>query len=458
MQTLNGRRVLVLGLGESGLAMARWCLRHGAQVRVADTRANPPGRAMLDKAVKGRFGVPFAMDLLDGVDWLCLSPGIDPREEIVMRARENGVPVKGELALFIEALQARGEKTRLLAITGSNGKTTTTALTAALACACGFDAVAAGNISPSMLDVWMAREDAGQPLPDCYALELSSFQLEDAPPLNADAAALLNLSEDHLDRHGTLQTYACIKAGIFAGAKVAVRNRDDEAVMAMRPAASKVVSFGLQAPEAAEDFGLHDGALWCGEERLLAVDEMALTGQHNAANAMAALALVRAIGGTMDAMLPALRAFQALPHRTQVVATDARGVRYINDSKGTNVGSTVAALSSVQAPVVLIAGGQGKGQDFAPLAEAAGRHARAVVLIGQDAPVLARALKETNVPMVQALDMREAVAQAGAMAQPGDVVLLSPACASLDMFRNYAQRGDEFSKCARRAVGQGGAS
>ncbi len=455
MRELKDCCVLVLGLGESGLAMARWCLRHGAQVRVADTRANPPGRAMLDKSVKGRFGVPFAMDLLDGVDLLCLSPGIDPREEIVMRARENGVPVKGELALFIEALQARGETPRLLAITGSNGKTTTTALTAALACACGFDAVAAGNISPSMLDVWMAREDAGQPLPDCYALELSSFQLEGAPPLGADAAVVLNISEDHLDRHGTLQTYARIKAGIFAGAKVAVRNRDDDAVMAMRPTADKLVSFGLQTPEAAEDFGLHDGALWRGEERLLALDEMALSGLHNAANAMAALALVRAIGGTMDAMLPALRAFQALPHRTQVVATDARGVRYINDSKGTNVGSTVAALSSVQAPVVLIAGGQGKGQDFAPLAEAAGRHARAVVLIGQDAPILARALKSTNVPMVQALDMGEAVAQAGAMAQPGDVVLLSPACASLDMFRNYAQRGEEFSKCARSVAGLG---
>lgn len=458
MQALNGRRVLVLGLGESGLAMARWCLRHGAQVRVADTRANLPGRTMLDDTVKGRFGVPFATSLLDGVDWVCLSPGVNPREEIVMCARENGVPVKGELALFVEALQARGETPRLLAITGSNGKTTTTALTAALACACGFDAVAAGNISPSMLDVWMAREDAGQPLPDCYALELSSFQLEDAPPLNADAAAVLNLSEDHLDRHGTLQTYARIKAGIFAGAKVAVRNRDDEVVMAMRPAAGKVVSFGMQAPDAAEDFGLHDGALWHGEERLLALNEMALTGLHNAANAMAALALVRAIGGTMDAMLPALRTFQALPHRTQMVATDARGVRYINDSKGTNVGSTVAALGSVQAPVVLIAGGQGKGQDFAPLAEAAGRHARAVVLIGQDAPILARALKDIRVPLVQALDMSEAVAQASAMAQPGDVVLLSPACASFDMFRNYAQRGDEFSKCARNVAGQGGAS
>ena len=191
MRELKDCCVLVLGLGESGLAMARWCLRAGARVRVADTRANPPGRAMLDKAVKGRFGVPFAMDLLDGVDLLCLSPGIDPREEIVMRARENGVPVKGELALFIEALQARGETPRLLAITGSNGKTTTTALTAALASACGFDAVAAGNISPSMLDVWMAREDAGQPLPDCYALELSSFQLEGAPPLGADAAVAL---------------------------------------------------------------------------------------------------------------------------------------------------------------------------------------------------------------------------------------------------------------------------
>ena len=455
MRELKDCCVLVLGLGESGLAMARWCLRAGARVRVADTRADPPGRALLDKSVKGRFGMPFSTDLLDGVDLLCLSPGIDPREDIVMSARNNGVPVKGELALFIEALAERDEKPRLLAITGSNGKTTTTALTAALACACGFDAVAAGNISPSMLKVWMAREDAGQPLPDCYALELSSFQLEGAPALGADAAAVLNISEDHLDRHVTVQAYARIKSEIFADAKCAVLNRDDEVVMAMRPSADKVVSFGLQAPQTAQDFGLRDAAIWLGEERLLALNEMALSGLHNAANAMAALALVRAIGGTMDAMLPALRTFQALPHRTQVVATDARGVRYINDSKGTNVGSTVAALGSVQAPVVLIAGGQGKGQDFAPLAAAASRHARAVVLIGQDAPILARALKDTRVPLVQALDMNEAVAQAGAMAQPGDVVLLSPACASFDMFRNYAQRGDEFSKCARSVAGQG---
>ena len=453
MNATPGDLVLVLGLGESGLAMAQWCARQGARLRVADTRAEPPGLAQLKAAAPTaelRSG-EFAMDLLDGVARIALSPGIDARIPLLAEARRRAIPVVGEMALFAEALVRLDARrgTRILAITGTNGKTTTTALTAALCRAAGLDAVAAGNISPAALTVLMQRQDRGEPLPACWVLELSSFQLEAATGLAADAATVLNVTDDHLDRHGDLATYAAVKARIFDGVGVQVLNRQDALVSAMRRSGRSVVTFGTDRPVAAEDFGLLTdvaGETWLaqGEARLMRLSELPLAGAHNAANALAALALGRAIGLPFDAMLDGLRAFRGLPHRVEPVARRADGVVFYDDSKGTNVGATLAALEGLGKPVVLIAGGDGKGQDFSPLRDAAARHARAVILIGRDAGRIEAALAGCGIAIEHASDMDQAVLRAASLAQPGDAVLLSPACASLDMFRNYAHRAEVF--------------
>ncbi len=461
MKDLASRFVLVLGLGESGLAMAQWCARAGARLRVADTREAPPALAQLAATVPGaelRLG-PFGDDLLDGIDLVALSPGIDARSGLVAEARRRGLPVVGEVVLFADALVALGARaaTRIVAITGTNGKTTTTALAAALGRGAGLDAVAAGNISPATLAVLMERLDRGEPLPQCWVLELSSFQLETAEGLDADAATVLNLSDDHLDRYADLDDYAAAKARIFEGAGVQVLNRQDARVMAMRRAGRKVVTFGTDAPPTAADFGLiaDDAGLWLarGTERLVRADALQLAGLHNYANALAALALGAAAGCALAPMLDALRAFAGLPHRMQRVARRTDGVEFYDDSKGTNVGATVAALEGVERPAVLIAGGDGKGQDFSPLRAAVARHARAVVLIGRDAPRLEAALADCGVALERASDMDAAVARAAALAQPDDLVLLSPACASLDMFRNYAHRAEVFIAAALRLPG-----
>lgn len=459
MSALTGKHVLVLGLGESGLAMARWCALRGARVRVADSRATPPGLealradAPLAEVVTGSFGA----EVLDGIELVALSPGLDPRVGVAAEARRRGLPISGEMSLLAQALDELGVRaqTRILAITGTNGKTTTTALTAALAQSAGIDAVAAGNISPAALDVLMERLEIGAALPACWVLELSSFQIETMRGLDAEAATVLNVTDDHLDRYADLAEYAATKAAIFDGEGVQVLNRDDARVAAMARVGRRVIRFGVSAPAAAHDYGIADAAgqawLMRGGERLLALADLPLAGRHNAANALAALALCEGgLGIAPQRLIPGLLAFRGLPHRVELVAERADGVRFYDDSKGTNVGATVAALAGMDCPVVLIAGGDGKGQDFSPLAAVFARKARAVVLIGRDAKRIEDAVAGCGVALEHAADLEAAVLRANALAQAGDAVLLSPACASLDMFRNYAHRAEVFIAAARR--------
>jgi len=459
MSALTGKHVLVLGLGESGLAMARWCALRGARLRVADSRSAPPGldalreEAPLAELVTGDFGA----EVLDGIELVALSPGLDPRAGVAAEAHRRGLPITGEMSLLADALVELGvrEHSRILAITGTNGKTTTTALTAALASSAGIDAVAAGNISPAALDVLMDRLEMGAELPACWVLELSSFQIETMRGLDAEAATVLNVTDDHLDRYVDLEEYAATKAAIFQGAGVQVLNRDDVRVSGMAVPGRRVIRFGLNAPGTGDDYGIapHDGADWLvrGDQALIALADMPLAGRHNAANALAALALCE--GGLEiepQRLIPGLLAFRGLPHRVEWVAERVDGVRFYDDSKGTNVGATVAALEGFDRPVVLIAGGDGKGQDFSPLASAVAGKARAVVLIGRDAGRIEAALAGAGAHCEHAVDLDVAVVRANALAQAGDIVLLSPACASLDMFRNYAHRAEVFIAAARR--------
>jgi len=452
VSSLSGQLVLILGLGESGLAMARWCASRSARLRVADTRAHPPGAEELAAELPGLELItgPFEAGLLSGVDRLAVSPGLDPRGGIIALARERGIPVTGELELFAEALTELGQrdKTRILAITGTNGKTTTTALTGALCAAAGLDTAVAGNISPAALAVLLERLAAGRPLPECWVLELSSFQIETMASLAPESATVLNVSDDHLDRYADVAAYAATKARIFEGGGVQVLNRQDPRVAAMAQPGRQVLFFGTDEPAGPNDFGLRieAGEAWLvrGTERRLRQADLQLAGLHNVANALAALALAEAIGLPAYQLVPALAAFRGLPHRVEKVATRADGVEFYDDSKGTNVGATVAALEGLQRRVVLIAGGDGKGQDFGPLKAAFARHARAVLLIGRDAGAIEAAVAGCGAHLEYAADMDAAVARAAALAQPGDAVLLSPACASLDMFRNYAHRAEVF--------------
>jgi UDP-N-acetylmuramoylalanine--D-glutamate ligase len=466
---LAGKNALVLGLGETGLSMVRFLSRRGARVRVADTRDDPPRLAALGEKVPQAELVlgAYRDESFSGVDLIAISPGVPLATPQVRAAAARGVPVVGDIELFAQALREGnigaqspppGLPPQVLAVTGTNGKTTVTSLTGAMCRRGGLATEVAGNISPAALDALLQCEDVRHK-PEVWVLELSSFQLETTRTLNPVAAAVLNLSEDHLDRYDGMGAYARAKARIFRGEGIQVLNRDDARSMNMAVAGRKQVSFGLDAPSRAEDFGLLRvaGQLWLaqGATPLLAVKELPLAGQHNAANALAALALTRALGLSYTPLLAALRDFKGLPHRLEKVA-EFDGVAFYDDSKGTNVGSTVAALNGFAeltargARVVLIAGGEGKGQNFAPLAEPVSRCARSVVLIGRDADQIARALGGSGVALLRAGSMEEAVAQARAQAQPGDVVLLSPACASFDMFRNYPHRGEVFAGCVRK--------
>jgi len=448
--------VLVLGLGETGLSMAKWLAGRGARVRVADSRVTAPElvalRASLPDAevhLGGWQDASFA-----GVDLIAISPGIARSTPQVGRAISAGMEVIGDVELFARALPPAGDdaRPRIVAITGTNGKSTVTALAGAMCRAAGLDAEVAGNISPAVLDALAARDARGVPAA-AWVLELSSFQLESTMSLAPDAATVLNLTEDHLDRHGTMAAYGVAKARIFAGNGMQVLNRDDPASLAMARPGRACVTFGLDAPPGTEHFGLLEraGAPWLaqGGRPLIAAAALPIAGRHNAANALAALALCRAIGLPFEPLLVALRTFRGLPHRVEWVA-EHHGVRFYDDSKGTNVGSTVAALHGLAgtgvagARVVLIAGGEGKGQDFAPLRDAVARAARAVVLIGRDAPLIRDAVRSAGVPIVAAASMEDAVSLAAGQARPGDAVLLSPACASFDMFRNYSHRGEAF--------------
>ena len=459
MLELKGSKVLVLGLGETGLSMTRWLKRHGARVTVADTRAVPPRTAELAREspdVRVECG-ELGEATVRAADWIAISPGVDRRTPVVAAAIKRGVPVVGDVELFTQALAQRLTPhasrltPKILAVTGTNGKSTVTSMAGAICARAGLDTVVAGNIGLPVLDALTAIED-GRPLPDAIVMELSSFQLESTVSLDAHAAAMLNLSEDHLDRYDSVADYAAAKSRVFNGSGAQILNRDDAVSRSMALPERTVHRFGLDAPRDEMEWGIAQasGTAWLarGEHNLLRVDELPVAGMHNAANALAAGALCHAIGISDAPLVAALRAFTGLPHRVEKI-TAVRGVTFYDDSKGTNVGSTVAALSGFAQPVVLIAGGDGKGQDFSPLRGPVARHARAVVLIGRDRERIAAVLDGCGVPLVRADDMQQAVREALAAARRGDVVLLSPACASYDMFTNYGQRGDVFAAAAR---------
>ena len=503
MSWLADMPVLVLGLGDSGLAMARWCAAHGARVTVWDSRTPAPHAAQLmaDVPCATLIGGDLLPAQLAGMQLVLKSPGLAPHDAriapLLDEARASAIAVLGELDLFGRALADlkadRAYAPQVLAITGTNGKTTTTAMTALLVKRAGRSVATAGNIGPTLLDTLAAALSsslaAEAPLPEVWVLELSSFQLEGGGTgvrgFDAAAATVLNLTQDHLDWHGTAAAYTAAKARVFGSTAVMVVNRDDPQVEALVPVPTPlpktgklklkfvprdVVRFGLDAPQQPGDFGLvvENGMAWLVRalpadegprkrgadaepihlQHLMPADALRVRGRHNAANALAALALATAIGCPLAPMLHGLREYTGEPHRLQWVAT-VGDVEAFDDSKGTNVGATVAALEGLgadKAPhkLVVILGGDGKGQDFSPLAAPVQRHARAVALIGRDAAAIESVLAGSGVPLQRHDTLPAAVAWCFEQAQPGDAVLLSPACASLDMFRNYSHRAEVF--------------
>jgi len=430
--SLKGKRVLVLGLGDTGLSVANWVQHEGGQVRVADTRdAAPRKKDFPGELHAGKFKV----SLLKDIDLVCISPGLSLQDEVIQAALAKHIPVVGDIELF--AWAARG---LVLAVTGTNGKSTVTALTGHLLRCAGVDSEVAGNISPPALDALLQRRNP----PAAWVLELSSYQLETTWSLAPVAAAMLNLSEDHLDRYAGLAEYAEAKARIFMDTGAQVLNRCASASMALALPERAQVTFGLDAPAVPEDFGIADGWLVRGTERILAVADLPLSGAHNASNALAACALAHLAGAPLAAFAQGLRSFRGLPHRMQRVALRG-GVEWLDDSKGTNVGATAAALNGLSKKAVLILGGEGKGQKFAPLAPAIRDHAKHVLLIGRDAALIEKAIAPSGVPVERAATMEKAVARAAQIAASGDAVLLSPACASFDMFRDYRHRGEAFA-------------
>jgi len=443
---LKDKKVLVLGLGDTGLSALRWLHSQGARLSVADTRDMPPGLDALKAELPDAVVYTGALKptVFDGVDLAVISPGVPLSEPEIQAAIQRGVPVVGDVELFA---QYRPVSAKLIAITGANGKTTVTTLVGEMCKAAGLKTIVAGNIGLPVLDT-LSMET-----PDVYVLELSSFQLETTHSLLADAATMLNLSEDHMDRYDSMQSYAVAKAHIFYHAKLQVLNRDDAWSMMMSRAKLAQVTFGLDDAVAEQDYGIKqvDGDAWlsCGTHDLMNIRDLKIAGLHNASNALAAIALCRGIGLDFAPIIQTLYNFKGLPHRVEWVA-NIDDVDYYDDSKGTNVGATCAALSGLSQKVVLIAGGDGKGQDFSPLKEAVSTNARAVVLIGRDAQLIEAELLSTDVPMYHAADLPEAVTIARKLAQVGDAVLLSPACASFDMFKNYVHRAEVFVAAVKR--------
>ncbi|RFC35725.1 MAG: UDP-N-acetylmuramoylalanine--D-glutamate ligase [Candidatus Nitrotoga sp. LAW] len=457
MMKLTNKSVLVLGLGETGLSLVRWLSAQGARVRAADSRDFPPSldglRTQLPET-ELHCGM-FRSELLNNIDLIAISPGIPLSNQFVVQAAARGIPIMGDIELFAQSLP-QDRRPKIIAITGANGKTTVTSMVGAMCRAAGLDTEVAGNISPAVLDVLLQRQ--GQQ-PDVWVLELSSFQLETTSSLNADAATVLNISEDHLDRYSDINEYIAAKARVFRNngqRSVQVLNRDDEFSAGMALSGRILNTFGLNTPPPTDsDWGIDNSSedVWLmhGQRRVMNANELRVVGLHNVANALAALALCHAVGLPLAPSLSALRAFEGLPHRVQPIA-EINNIIYYDDSKGTNVGATIAALQGLRRPAVLIAGGEGKGQDFAPLYPVVMQYARAVVLIGRDADKIAAVLQNCGVPVVHAHDMADAVRLSTSLAQPGDAVLLSPACASFDMFRNYSHRAEVFNAavCALR--------
>jgi UDP-N-acetylmuramoylalanine--D-glutamate ligase len=440
--TLKDKKVLVLGLGETGLSALRWLERQGAILSVADSREAPPS---VDDVIRRMPQVivhtgAFKVDVFLQADLIVISPGVALSESAVQAAIQAGITVIGDVELFA---QYRPDSAKVIAITGANGKTTVTTLVGEMCKAAGLNTIVAGNIGLPVLEALL------MPAPDVYVLELSSFQLETTHSLVVDAATMLNLSEDHMDRYASMQDYAVAKAHIFYHAKLQVLNRDDAWSMLMARPKLAQVTFGFDSQE----YGLKQvqAETWLvdGEKELINANDLKIAGLHNGANALAAVALCRGIGVDYAPIIQTLYNFKGLPHRVEWVA-NINDVDYYDDSKGTNVGATCAALSGLPQKIVLIAGGDGKGQDFAPLADAVKNNARAVVLIGRDADLIEAALLSTNIAMYHAADLPEAVNIAKKVAQIGDAVLLSPACASFDMFKNYVHRAEVFVAAVHR--------
>ncbi|MGB4117060.1 MAG: UDP-N-acetylmuramoyl-L-alanine--D-glutamate ligase [Polaromonas sp.] len=485
MIKLAGKHVLVLGLGHSGLALARWCARWGASVTVADTRAEPPQLQALRVSVPEASFVHGDMSaaLLEGAafDMLLRSPGLSPADMagVTDAAEARGIVCGNELSLFAQALADLKEGTayasQVIGITGTNGKTTVTSLAGQLVQRAGKTVAVAGNIGPTLLDTLAEKIDADS-LPEVWVLELSSFQLDGVKNFEPTAATVLNITQDHLDWHGTFEAYVTAKNNVYGTGGLMLLNRNDERVMAAVPAqvkgkaARSYLTYGHDEPQRPGDYGIEtvNGMAWlvraseldetikrkrgdsgAGDElyiqRLMPVDALRIQGLHNAVNALAALALSSAAGCALGPMLHGLREYKGEPHRVESVAI-INEVEYFDDSKGTNVGATVAALAGLgaQRKLVVILGGVGKDQDFVPLALPVSRFARAVVLMGRDAPLIRAALESSAVELLQAESMQEAVSLAAQQAQPGDAVLMSPACASFDMFDNYEHRARVF--------------
>lgn len=438
---------VVVGLGKTGLSCARFLAARGVSFAVTDSRLQPPELASLTRLLPQIpvFTGGFDANLLSRADKLILSPGVAASEPAIRQAVDQGVELLGDIEVF-----ARNARAPVVAVTGSNGKSTVASLTAAMMQRAGVKVLLGGNIGTPALD--LLEDD----VPDFYVLELSSFQLETVRSLDAAAAAVLNVSPDHLDRYADVETYAAAKRRIYAGTGVMVINLDDDCVRAMRRPSRAVIAYSLSAPEPG-CFGVLNagGQEWLafGEETLLPVAALGLSGRHNIANVLAALALGSAVGLPVSAMLEAAKEFTPLPHRCQRLATVA-GVNWVDDSKGTNVGAACAAITGLGGDdnLILIAGGDGKGADFSPLAEAVRGRVHAAVLIGRDAALLGEAIK-ARTQVVYATDMGAAVATAAGLARPGDTVLLSPACASFDMFRDYRHRGEVFAGAVRDLEG-----
>ena len=436
----RGGLKVVAGLGISGVSAVNFLHEKGYRVAVTDSRAVPPGHDQIPADVQTSFG-QFDQDLLLSAEEIIISPGLDPKLPEIQAAIAKGIPVISE----IQVLRRATDKP-IVAITGSNAKSTVTTLIGLMAENAGKKVAVGGNLGRPALD--LTKDD-----PELYILELSSFQLETTSNLNAEVAVVLNLSEDHLDRHGDMMGYHTAKHRIFQGVKKVVHNRDDSLTRPLVPDATPMQSFGLNAPDM-NQYGVlreTDGTMWLarGRERLLKSSDMYMQGTHNVANALACLALGEAIDLPLDSMLETLKTFKGLEHRCEFVK-DVNGVRYYNDSKGTNIGATLAALDGLgaaievqQAKVAIILGGQGKGQDFTALRESLSKFAKVAVLIGEDCPVIEKAIEGTTT-LLHAESLAEAVALCQQNTQPNDVVLLSPACASFDMFSGYPQRGHQF--------------
>ncbi len=498
MKSLDQQNILILGLGLSGLALARWCTRAGARVTVADTRAAPPQLAALQTELPKAKFVSAALDAallsMDAFDAVFKSPGLSPEAVagVTLAAQAVGITVGNELALFADALadlkNLEAYSPQVIAITGTNGKTTVTSLTGQLVERAGKSVAVAGNIGPTLLDTLIQKLDAqsaGAALPEVWVLELSSFQLDGVENFKPAVATVLNITQDHLDWHQTLPAYAAAKNRIYGKTGLMLLNRDDAAVMAALPAPVKgkqlrsYSTFGSDEPQRPGDYGIEtvNGMAWLvraaeadetfrrrkNEEvvlhiqRLMPLEALRIRGRHNASNALAALALSTAVGCNLAPMLHGLREYRGEPHRVESVAV-IRDVEYFDDSKGTNVGATAAALAGLGAErkLVLILGGEGKGQDFTLLATPVARYARAVVLIGRDAPLISAVLAETGIDLLQAGSMDEAVTLAAGQARSGDAVLMSPACASFDMFDNYQHRAEVFCRAVQSLAAEEG--